>query len=70
MAEGRVVGSPLVWKGPGCHFFEASPSAVVAFDWSSLTGALEDEGFPDPRRRAEEEEFIFVPEVMPSYLGI
>lgn len=70
MVEGRVLGSPLAWKGPGCHFYEASPSAAAVFDWSSLTGALEDEGLVDPRHRAEEEEFVFVPEVMPFYLWI
>lgn len=63
MAEGRVIGTPSIWKGFECHFYEASPSVVAAFDWSTLTGALEDAGFPDVRQRAEEEDYVFVPEV-------
>lgn len=43
---------------------------MAAFDWSSLTGALEDEGFPDMRRRAAEEDYVYVPEVTIVVLAI
>lgn len=74
MSDGRVFGSlslreaggvpdARIWKGPGRHFYQASPSAVAAFDWSSLTAALDEEGFSDTRRHAEEGDDVFVPGV-------
>jgi hypothetical protein len=80
VTDGRVFGSPLlqdaggpvdarVWKGPARQFYEASPSAVATFDWSSLTAALEDEGFPNTRRRAEEGDDVFVLGVSTVFFG-
>lgn len=70
MSEGRTLGSPSVWKVLASDFYTATSSAVAAFDWSSLTTALEEEGFPDTRRRAEEEDLVFVLEVTVTVFAI
>lgn len=63
VAEGRLSGSPSHWYGSASRFYEASPEAVAAFDWSSLTGAPEDQEFGNLLGHGVEEELHFVPGV-------